>query len=581
MGKNKQALALAEHLHSCLESYPDTKTLDARHNNANSSSATNGLEYDTNRSERNHQHRYIALVFTELGRAEVAAKIMQGLVEQSPELAALHREHAYALGNCGELDKAEQALQKALLLQPQNATTQAHLARLYCNTGRAQAGYNAFSRAATLEPNNPEYLARLIYWSNYLSTTTQQSNYQLTRLWAALAHPSCNDGNAIKRNTDPNRQVRLGMVSADFCAHASSFFIKPLLRGLDRKDFSIVAYNMAQKDDAVTAQMKELCDRWYDVSKLDDTALRKLVQDDKIDILFDLNGHAKGNRLGLFAQRNAPIQISWLGYPGTTGLKSMDFRITDRVADPVGMHDEFYSESLLRLPNGFLCYEPLATAPEPQTSNNNGAVRFGAFVSLAKVSDITLDCWAAALHAVPDSTLYLKHQQLVSEATREHFIRKLADRGVNESRIRTKTSTPTIEEHFAEYNHVDIALDTSPYNARTSTMEALWMGVPVITLLGQTHAGRATASILQRLELEHLATESVQRFGDCAQALAEDREKLNALKVGLRSRLQNSSLLDQKRFGRDLGIVLRSEWRHWCQLRTTAAPSATSKEATS
>lgn len=551
MGKNSEALAVADQLQQQL--------------------LNGSISYETTRSERNHQRRYIALVFSELGRAKEAADIMQGLVEQSPALAALRREYAYALSNDGQLDVAEQELRRALLLQPDNANAHAQLARIYCRTGRARAGYDSYSRAATLDPDNPDYLTRLIYWSNYLSSTTQQSNYQLTRLWANKAKLNSQAGNKPLRDINPQRKLKLGFVSADFCAHAASFFVKPLFRGLNKKQFHLTAYSTAPKTDAVTSQIRDLCNDWHDVSNFSTNELATQINDDQIDILIDLNGHSAGNRLSLFANHHAPLQISWLGYPSTTGLKSIDFRITDRVADPVGMHDQFYSEDLLRLSNGFLCYEPLSTAPDIAPTEHEGAIRFGSFNNLAKISELTLDCWAAALHATPGSTLYLKRQQLGNPEPRQHILDQLSQRGIDESRVITKTSTANIEQHLNQYNEVDVALDTTPYNGTTTALEALWMGVPVISLAGETHTSRVSASILQRLELGHLAVDSVQEFADCAASLAGDSAALAQLKSGLRDRMQQSSLLDFELFGRDFGGALRDAWRAWCQQQTDAS----------
>jgi len=550
MGKTDDAVSLANQLHQYF--------------------LARALPYNTTRSERNHQRRYIALVFSETGRANEAISIMRPLVEHSPKLAALRREYAFALHSDGQFDLAQQQLREALLLQPSDAKTQAQLARLYCRSAKVQAGYDGYARASTLEPERPEYYEKLIYWSNYISSTTQQSNYQLTQLWAHKAYPERQHAHTHPNQpwptANPNQQITLGLVSANLCAHTASFFIKPLLRGLNRQHFKVIAYSTSLKNDAVTTQIRSLCDQWRDSARLSDSELATQVRIDDVDVLLDLDGHSAGNRLNLFAQRAAPVQIAWLGYPATTGLKSMDFRISDRVADPIGQYDEFYSESLLRLPNGFICYEPLSTAPavEPQQTTAQ-RIRFGSFCDLAKVSTLTLDSWAAVLRAVPNSTLYLKRQQLINDGIRHDLLAQFKRRGIDESRILTDTSKATIELHLAEYNKVDIALDTTPYNSKTTTCEALWMGVPVISLTGQTHASRLSASILHQIELDELAVDTLQGFADCAVQLSNDADKLASLKAHLRDRMRHSTLLDYQRFGRDVGHAVRYQWQHWCQ----------------
>ena len=523
--------------------------------------------YETSRSERNHQRRYIALVLAEHGQAKKACAILKALTKRSPELAALQQEYAFALNACGQTDLAEEALYKALTLQPSNVHAHTQLARIQCRSGRTQAGYDSYLRATTLEPNNVEHYAHLLYWSNYLSSTTQQSNYQMARLWANKAgfknqRVAYEARNASKE--DAQGRIKLGLVSSDFCAHPVSFFVKPLLRGLNRDQFHITAYHSGSRNDAVSNQIRALSDDWQHVAMLSDKKLGQQIAEDNIDILLDMNGHNTGGRPSLFAQRLAPLQISWLGYPSTTGLRNMDFCITDRIADPVGLNDDFYSEALLRLPNGFLCYEPLSTAPDVSPrlgTDDRHTIRFGSFNSLAKISEQTLDCWAAAMHAVADSTICLKRQQLRNEGTRQYFLNEFEKRGIENDRVILLKSTSSIEQHLDEYNNIDIALDTSPYNGTTTTLEALWMGAPVISLLNDTHASRVSASILSRLDLAELAVRSAQEFADCAQNLTQDRAQLLGLKHGLRERMQQSSLLDYKRFGHDLGVALQTQLR--------------------
>lgn len=532
---------------------------------------TEGAPYATTRSERNNQRRYIALVLAEQGQAKKACSIMKALVAKSPDLAALQQEYAFALNACGQLDLAEQALYRALALQPSNVRAHTQLARIQCRTGRVRAGFDGYLRAATLESDNPEHHEHLLYWSNYLASTTQQSNYQLARVWASKKNLR-NQRTHFTRKADHQskneaaKQIRLAFVSSNLCAHPVSFFIKPLLRGLDKSQFNITAYHMGDRTDAVSAQIQSLCDKWDDVSRLSTDKLIQKITQDSIDILIDLNGHSAGARLDIFAKRSAPIQMSWLGYPSTTGLANMDFRITDRIADPVGLNDDFYSEQLLRLPNGFLCYEPLSTAPKvaPQLKPEDNSIKFGSFNSLAKISDLSLDSWAAALHAVPNSTICIKRQQLRNQGPKDYLLAEFEKRGIEGERVELLTSTSSIEAHFNEYNRVDVALDTSPYNGTTTMLEALWMGVPVLSLQQNTHASRVSASLLQSLELSHLATTSVQAFAQQAELLTHHRETLLDLKHGLRERMRQSPLLDHKRFGRDFGSTLRQQWRNWC-----------------
>lgn len=524
-------------------------------------------DYPINTSKRNHQLRYVALVFAEQGQAKQGSEIMRELCEQSPEIASLHRELAFALTSNDDLDGAEKALNTAIELQPMNANSHAQLARIYCRTGRVKAGYNSYSMAASIEPDNPNYLQRLIYWSNYSELTTPQSNYQLTKLWVQKAHPNNQAGTNTWRAPNPERQLRIGFVSSDFCAHSVSFFILPLLEGLNRTQFHITAYNDSKKADSITESIRKLCDQWHEIARSTNKSLTAQIASDQIDVLVDLSGHSTGNRLSVFSKHVAPIQVSWLGYPSTTGLKSIDFRISDRIADPIGVGDEFYSETLVRLTNGFLCYKPLESAPAIAPIDGDGVMRFGAFSSLSKISSLTMDCWAAAMHAVPNSTLQLKRQELKSNNAQTFFLKEFSERGIDAKRILLSPLKSKIEEHLDGYNQIDLTFDTTPYNGTTTTLESLWMGVPVVSMVGQTHASRVSASILERMNLGGMATSSVSEFAQRAREMSELGETRDELRHSLRNRMEKSALMNTQQFGREFGNAMREKWRAWCQAR--------------
>lgn len=521
--------------------------------------------YSLTTPQRNNLLRYIALVYSERNRAPDACEIIENLCRQNPDIPALHREYAFALTNNSQLDEAEAELNRAIELQPSNANSHAQLGRIYCLTGRTKAGYSSYSRAATLEPNNTKYLQRLLYWSNYLVRTTQQSNYQLSKLWANKAASEHQPSAHARQTIDPGRQLNIAFISSDFSDASISSFVVPLLEGINRTEFQVIVYNDSKKSDQLTASIRDRCDRWHDCENMNDSQLNQHLVIGKTDILVDLSGHKKGNRLSVFAKQVAPIQLSWLGYPSTTGLKSIGYRITDRVADPSGLHDQFFSEKLLRLPSGFLCYKPLETAPEIKANGGHDHIRFGAFNDLSKASSVTLDCWAAALLAVPRSTIYIKDEKLVNQNATDYFLNQLAERGILDNRIILDSSKTNNEQYLEAFNSIDIALDTTPYNGTITTLDALWMGVPVISLTGQTHASRRTASILHRLNLGGLATKTVPEFAERARELSELSETLLELRFSLRKRMKGSSLMNKRQFAREFGNTLRSQWRDLCQ----------------
>lgn len=519
----------------------------------------------TPRSEKFSQLRHIALIFCDSGQEKLGLQILSDLAHERNDNASIRREYAYALSCDGQLTEAIEQWQDAICLEPKHPGAHSQLAKLHCRLGQSEEAYNAFARAATASEHDAMFIEQMVHWSNHLVSTSQQSNFQLARLWAKKIFENKElDPPKLNNIADRDKTIKLGLVSTGFYAHAASFFIKPLLRNLNPTRFEITAYNESDKNDAVTKQIRSFCSNWRDSHKLSIDALREQIVSDQIDVLIDLSGHNPGSRLAVFAQRIAPIQMTWLGYPSTSGLSTMDYRITDRITDPVGLDDEYYSESLLRLNNGFFCYEPLATAPEVTPSKRENGIRFGSFNNLAKVSATTLDCWASALRKTPDSTLLMKRHQLKYEQVREFFWSELEKRGVDRSRVFLEPATQRIEDHLARYNDIDIALDTSPYNGSATILEALWMGVPVVSLKTQRHAGRISATILHRLGLSNLSVDSIDEFGTVAAKQSSDLEKLDELKSSLRNTMQNSPLLNEKQFGHDFGAALSRQWKLWC-----------------
>ena len=515
------------------------------------------------------QLRFIAIVFSEQNEFKTADKLFKKLCLENPLNADIHSEYGTILSSNGQLDNAEIYLKKSLDIHPSNVNAHSQLARIYCRTGRVQEGLNSFQRAAILEPNKAHHLQRIAYWSNYSELTTQQSNFQMARLWASKAYPENQSGSNTWRDANPDKPLKIGFVSADFCAHAVSFFITPLLKNLDRNAFQVFAFSDVKKPDHITEQIKMNCDVWHDSSRQTDKALSAQIGASQLDILVDLGGHTASNRMGVFSQHLAPIQISWLGYPSTTGLKSINYRITDDIADPPTTFD-YYSEELIRLSCGFLCYQPLNSSPDiiystqNKQSDKKRSIRFASFNNLAKISPLTFDAWSAALKKVPHSTLYIKRQQLINKTTKKYIIDQFKKRGIDKKRLILKTSKAKIEQHLAEYNSIDIALDTSPYNGTTTTLEALWMGRPVISLSGKTHASRVSSSILHRLDLDDLVTYSIDEFADKAKELSNDKKRLTKIANTIRQTMKESALLDHALFSRRFEQAIRGKWRQWC-----------------
>ena len=365
--------------------------------------------------------------------------------------------------------------------------------------------------------------------------------------------------------TNPERRLRIGYVSADFREHSVARFLKPLLLARDHEAFEVFCYSAVVNPDSMTRQFQGLADHWRNATGLSDGNLAEKIHDDCIDILVDLGGHTAGNRLPMFARKPAPIQVTWLGFPGTTGLASIDYRLVDPITDPQDNGDDLASETLFRLADGFLCYGPPDDSPTILEERHlNTTLTFGSFNNPAKLSATTIDTWSALLAQLPHARLLLKGRPFDDATGRARFLNAFLHRGIDRERIDFVGYLSSSTEHLALYRQVDIALDPFPYNGTTTTCEALWMGVPVVTLCGDRHSGRVGASLVTQLGLRELIARDVQHYVDIAAALAADRKRLAELRLGLRRRMAASSLCDGPAFARKIEAAYRTMWRMWC-----------------
>jgi protein O-GlcNAc transferase len=319
------------------------------------------------------------------------------------------------------------------------------------------------------------------------------------------------------------------------------------------------------KSDWMTERLRACADGWQNVVGWTDERVADKIREDKIDILVDLAGHTAGNRLRVFARKPAPVQVSYLGYPGSTGLSEMDYRLTDSFADPPGKTESLHSEKLWRLPVCNWCFSGFddspAVGPLPAEA---GSICFGTFNNFAKASPAVMDLWAAILTAMPSSRLIIKSQGLGERGVSERIHQLFESRGVQADRLEIRGHEPNPVSHLDAYNQMDIALDTFPYHGTTTTCEALWMGVPVITLAGQTHVSRVGVSLLNSVGLPELIAQSPEEYVSIAIRLAKDLPRLAELHRTLRQRMQASPLMDAPRFAGDIEAAYRQMWQNWC-----------------
>ena len=515
-------------------------------------------------------------ILKDTGRNTEAIKVYNKLLDDNPTAPALKQASIYASLAfsqvlCHLFEAAEESCRSALQLDPNCVAAHNNLAQALKERGLLAQSIEQQRETIRLAPDIAEFHSNLLLDLNYLTDLDPCVCAHEHRQWGER-HGACREKITKHINTnDPNRRLRIGYVSPDFREHSVAFFITPLLSAHNRNYVEIFCYSNVLHPDSTTQYLAGLSDQWRNIRELDDVRLAELIQLDKIDILVDLAGHTSGNRLKVFGMKPAPIQVTWLGYPNTTGLREVDYRLTDEWADPPGITDELHTENLVRLPNGFLCYRPFDNTPEisAKPEAGNRPVTFGCFNNSAKINNKVLDTWCEILTYLPEARMLLKSRQLHDPGLRRRFREEIALRSVNPDRIDMLGSVDSTIEHLALYGRVDIALDTFPYNGTTTTCEALWMGVPVITLAGNCHASRVGMTLLHGLGLNELIASSPEEYRETATNLAARPKQLAMYGTNLRSMMRKSPLTNATGFAHDIEEAYRSMWHHWCKRATT------------
>lgn len=538
-------------------------------------------------------------------RAPDAEKHLRRAVEIKPDYAEGWENLAYYLKTQDRLDEAIACHEKVAALQPGYARGWYNFGLTLSFVGRTADALACHERAIAADPNYAAarfgraqalhqqhrmaeavadydaYLAvvpdahearsyRLFAMHSLEGMTRQQLFAEHVAFGEAVGTPATQ---ALPNDAEPARRLRVAILSPDFREHSCAYFIEPVLRHLDREQFELYLYHDHFREDAVSARLRSLATVWRNFVGQAGDAVEAAIRADAPDILVDLAGHTgMTNRIPLFARRLAPVQITYLGYPNTTGLPAMDYRFTDAVADPVEDADRFATERLVRFAPTAWTYEPPKDAPavQPAPALTRGHITFGCFNTPAKITDSIIALWSRVLVGVPGSKLRLKGAGFSAPAQRALYAARFAPHGVTAERLEFVERTATNAAHLACYHDVDIALDTAPYNGTTTTCEALWMGVPVITLVGEQHMARVGASLLAAAGHADWATTSPDDYVRCAVALAGDAAGLATIRAGLRSDLQRGPLLDHAGQAAHFGTALRETWTEWCAHREPA-----------
>jgi len=441
-----------------------------------------------------------------------------------------------------------------------------------CQAGDIHEAISSVRQAIRLDPNDHSKYSNLIYTLHFSPDYNDASICDERSRWCVhFAEPlrKCIKPHLNERSSC--RRVRIGYVSPDFWDHVVGRNVLPIIELHDHREFEVFLYAIGSRSDVFSQRFREAADVWREISGLPDEVAVDLMRGDQIDILVDLSLHMAGNRLPLFARKPAPVQVTWAGYPGSTGLDTMDYRLTDPFLDPVGASVGLYSEKTVRLPHSFWCYNPITPTPavNPLPARDAGVVTFGSLNNYCKVNEGVIRLWSQVMSAVKGSRLLL----LSGQGThRQRAVEIFERNGVTGDRIDWFLPAPR-EEYLAAYHRIDLGLDTFPYNGHTTSLDSFWMGVPVVTLVGSTVVGRAGFSQAMNLGLPELVAWTPNEFIQAATGLATNLPRLIELRSTLRERMQASPLMDAGAFTRDIEVAYRAMWDKWC---STDEPAGTS-----
>ncbi len=466
-----------------------------------------------------------------------------------------------ALQEMGKLDDAVAAYERARTLLPNEAPVYYNVGVAFHAQGRPMDALAANLRAIELDPHYFPAHSNLLLDMTYLEGSSAADLLEAHKNWDRAHGPLEPVARAKANGEDPERRLKIGYVSGDFRQHPVGWLLANVLPAHDKNQVEVFCYCNEPTADEVTERLKASADHWRDIVDLSDDQVAERVRQDRIDILVDLSGHTSHNRLLTFAKGPAPVQVSWVGYPSTTGLAAMDYLVMDAATVPPGA-EAGCSEAVVRLPHGRFCYAAPLDAP-PVAERPEEPVTFGSFNHLAKVGPDVVGLWAKVLDAVPGSRLVLKWKSLNEPTVRARLASAFAEHGIGADRLELRGPS-SHADMLAEYGDIDIALDPFPYSGGITSAEALWMGVPVVTLPQDRIASRQTHAFLTELDLTDLAAASEDDYVRIAAGLAADSGRRAELRRTLRERMAASPMTDGARFTPGLEAAYRRMWRRWC-----------------
>ena len=461
------------------------------------------------------------------------------------------------LQNC--LDEAVLCYRRAIEIDPNRAAAYNALGSALRESGEIGSAIASFKKAVELQPGFRVAHSNLVYAMHFDPDMTPEENFAEHLRWGSkLAEPLKAAIRPHGNTREPGRRLRIGYVSPDLRNHPVGLFMEPVLQRHHRGEFEIFCYADVRGNDELTQRLRSHADVWRETAGLRDEQLAQLIRNDGIDILVDLTLHMLHNRLLVFAQKPAPVQITHLAYCATSGMSAMDWCITDRHMSPPGVYERYFTEKLLRLGESYWCYVAPANGPAvgPLPASRNGFITFGCLNSPAKLNDRVIELWSRVMGAVAKSRLVI---HAASDSVRERFIKA----GISADRISIHSYLPR-GAYLNLYNQIDIALDPFPFCGGTTSLDALWMGVPLVTLAGQSPLSRTGVTLLTQIGEMDLIAANAEQYVRIAVDLTDDLMQLAKLRGGLRERVTRSSLMDAARYTRDLEAAYRLAWKEWC-----------------
>ncbi len=522
-----------------------------------------------------YAHYNLGNALFELGRHPEAIESLRTTITLKPDFAEAYNNLGKVYRSGDRLDDALTCFSTACRLKPHDALVQNNRASVLQSQGRIDEALADYRRSRQLNPRDAAAHSNLLVAENNVPENSPHELFRMHLAWAR-EHAAAIPPMRTRCLPEPQRRLRIGYVSPDFRTHPVAHFFLPLVKRHDRELVEVICYSNVERPDRTTQQIQQLSDHFRDTREWSDDRLAETIASDEIDILVDLAGHTARNRLLVFARKPAPVQVSYLGYPNTTGLEAIDYRFTDAVADPPH-HVRTHCETLVNLPGPFCCYSPPKVDISPQVSSRRGAaeITFGSLHNLAKLNSKVLDVWSEILQRVPRARLLIARSTL-SRTCRERLAAEFAQRGVPAHRLDLRQLSTTRCDYLQIYAEIDVMLDAFPWCGHTTTCEALWMGVPVLTLCGDRHAGRMGASLLTHVGLHEWITESTASYVTRAAELAADCDRLRGSRLSVRQRLLDSPVCQARRYAEGVEAAFRTIWRRYCATQCTAAIPETS-----